>query len=167
MALTCPRDLVRSLLRIRSLFACRFEMSNSHDLADPCDYPWFRELGEIKDGVVRICVRKHPDLPYVWIRVRYADYVHRVSSWLNYVKQYWIQQFEMNMTKPSLAPVPTAIAAAASWVFGRDLGFGGGFLLRIYLGELLGRFRWKLVSVRDVLSLATQFNGALSLNDAS
>ena len=90
-------------------------MSNSHDLADPCDYPWFRELGEIKDGVVRICVRKHPDLPYVWIRVRYADYVHRVSSWLNYVKQYWIQQFEMNMTKPSLAPVPTAIAAAAGF----------------------------------------------------
>ena len=140
---------------------------NTPALADPCDYPWFRELGEVKSGVACICVRKRPEAPFLWVRVRYADYVSRVAAWLNYVKHFWLQQFHQRATVPSLTPVPILVTAGASWVFGRDLGSSGGFLIRILLGELFGRFKMKLVSVRDVLSLTTQFNGMLSLNDAS
>ena len=123
---------------------------NTPVLDDPCDYPWFRKLGGIKAGVACICVRKHPEAPYHWIQVRCEDYIARVTVWLNYLRRYWLQQFRAGSTVPSLTPVPMRVAAGSSWVFGRDLSSSGGFFIRILLAELFGRFKLKLVTIRDV-----------------
>ena len=126
-------------------------------LVHPRHHHWFHKRGEVKDGVVRICVRKYRHGPSSWIRVRYRDYVEVIASWLSFLDCYWARQFSEDPMYLELwermVPMNDIIVAAASWVFQRELSDHSDSYVRSLIARLFGLFRLMRVTVHDVLPL--------------
>jgi len=87
-----------------------------------------------------------------WIRVSVQDFYDRVCRAFHIVVRFWLGQIRQGIQCLCLLPVPVGVMSAASWLLNRDLGASGAFLLRSYLGEVLGRFRDTKLSDVEIVS---------------